>query len=113
MENSLGSENREKTHGLKEQPIKLLYNQIQKMPELTKQAQVIDQVLLKRLQDLKETASLVINQFHEQKKYILQRFDHWIMPIAQDVLDHLLQDVKHLKTKLHDKLEHLSETTPA
>ena len=68
--------------------IKRLYVQIRKMPELTEQARVIDQVLLNRMKDLKSTASIIIDQFNEQKKLILQRFDNWILPIAQDVLDH-------------------------
>jgi hypothetical protein len=92
-------------------PIKHLYFQIRKMPELTKQARVIDQVLLNRLQDLQGTASAIIDQFQAQKEIILQHFDNWIMPIAQDVLDGLLQDAQHLKHKLDDKLEHLDQTT--
>ncbi len=92
--------------------IKRLYVQIRKMPELTDQARVIDQVLFKSLQDLKTTASSVIHHFKEQKKLILQRFDNWIMPIAQDVLDSLIQDADQLKEKLEDKLNHLEQTTP-
>lgn len=94
------------------EPFKRLYSQIRKMPELTDRAQIIDQVLLSRLQDLKGTASAIIDQFQVQKKIILQRFDNWVMPIAQDVLDGLLQDAKHLKDKLDDKLLHLDQTTP-
>lgn len=94
------------------EPIKCLYAQIRKMPELSDQARVIDRVLLKRLQDLKVTASVILNEFYEQKKYILQRFDNWIMPIAKDVLDELLEDAEQLKGKLDDKLEHLDQTTP-
>jgi hypothetical protein len=100
------------------EPFKRLYSQIRKIPELTGQARIIDQarivdqVLLNRLQDLKGTASAIIDQFQAQKKLILQRFDNWIMPIAQDVLDGLLQDAKHLKDKLDDKLSHLDQTTP-
>lgn len=93
-------------------PIKRLYFQIRKMPELTKRARVIDQVLLTRLQDLKGTASSIIDQFNEQKKIILQRFDSWVMPIAQDILDGLLNDADQLKDKLDDKLEHLDQITP-
>lgn len=93
-------------------PIKRLYSQIRKMPELTKQAQAIDQVLTTRLQDLKGTASTIINQFNEQKKMILQRFDSWIMPIAQDVLDGILQDAEQLKHKLDSKLEHIDQMSP-
>lgn len=94
------------------EPIKHLYAQIKKMPELSDQAKIIDQVLLTRLQDLKLTASVIINQFNEQKKKILQRFDNWIMPIAQEVLDGLLQDAEQLKNKLDDKLNRLDQTTP-
>lgn len=92
--------------------IKRLYVQIRKMPELTAQAKVIDQVLLNRLQDLRGTASTVIEQFNDQKKMILQRFDHWIMPIAKEVLDGFLKDAEHLKEKLDDQLNHIEETTP-
>lgn len=92
--------------------IKRLYAQIRKMPELSEQAKVIDQVLLNRLQDLKGTASTIIDQFKEQRKMILQRFDNWIMPIAKDVLDGFLQDAVQLKDKLDDKLNHIEETTP-
>lgn len=92
--------------------IKRLYVQIRKMPELTEQAKTIDQVLLNRLQDLKGTASTIIDQISEQKKMILQRFDQWIMPIAKEVLDGFLQDAVHLKDKLDDKLEHIDQTTP-
>jgi hypothetical protein len=92
--------------------IKRLYAQIRKMPDLTEQARVIDQVLFNHLQDLKMTASTIINQFVEQKKFILQRFDNWIMPIAKEVLDGLLQDAEQLKQKLNEKLDHLDQTTP-
>jgi hypothetical protein len=91
--------------------IKHLYFQIRKMPELTEQARLIDQVLPSRLQEVKGTASAVINQFKAQKKVILQHFDHWIMPIAQEVLDGFLLDAQQLKRKLEDKLEHLDQTT--
>ncbi len=90
--------------------IKRLYTQIRKMPELTEQARVIDQVLLNRLQDLKSTASTIIDQFNEQKKLILKHFDSWILPIAQDVLDGLISDAEHLKHKLDNKLENFDHT---
>lgn len=94
------------------QPIKSLYAQIRKMPELTTQARAVDQVLIQHQQELKKTASTVVDQFNEQKKLILQRFDNWIMPIAKEVLDNLLSDVKQLKFNLDDKLESLDQTTP-
>lgn len=100
------------------EPFKHFYSQISKMPELTGQARMIDQARLidqflpNCLQDLKGTASAIIDQFQEQKKVILQRFDNWIMPIAQEVLDGLLQDAQQLKNKLDDKLTHLEQTTP-
>jgi hypothetical protein len=90
--------------------IKCLYSQIRKMPELTEQARVIDRVLLDRLQELKSTSSVIIDQFNEQKKLILQRFDSRIVPIIQDVLDELLRNAEHLKHKLDDKLEHFDQT---
>lgn len=93
--------------------IKRLYVQIRKMPELSEQAKVIDKVLISRLQDLKGTASSIIDQFRSQKKTILQHFDHWIMPIAKEVLDGFLQDAVQLKNNLEDKLDHIEETTPA
>jgi hypothetical protein len=92
--------------------IKHLYYEIRKMPELTDQARVIDQVLVTRMQDVKGTACAVIDQFKAQKKVILQRFDHWIMPIAQEVLDGFIYDAQQLKRGLDDKLEHLEQTTP-
>jgi hypothetical protein len=55
---------------------------------------------------------MIINQFNDKKKYILQRFDNWIMPIAQDVLDSFLKDAEQLKDKLDNKLDHLDQTTP-
>jgi len=85
--------------------------QIRKMPELTNQARMIDQVLAHRLQEIRGTASAIIDHFNEQKKMILQRFDSWIMPIAQDVLDGLLRDAEHLKYKLEHKLEHPDQMT--
>lgn len=93
-------------------PIKQLYVQIRKMPELTKQAKAIDQVLSARLKNLKGIASAIIDQFNAQKKMILQRFDSRIMPIAQEVLDELVNDAERLKHKLDDKLEHLDQTNP-
>jgi hypothetical protein len=107
------SENTRPKNLQKLESIKHLYAQIQKMPELADRAWAIDQVLLNRLKELKGTAATVVNQFSEQKKVILQRFDNWIMPIAKDVLDNLLQDAKQLKNKLEDKLDHLDLTTPA
>lgn len=92
--------------------IKRLFVQIRKMPKLTDQARVIDQVLIKRMQDLKGTAETVIEQFSEQKKTILQKFDNLIMPIAKEVLDGFLEEAKGLKSKLDEKLDHLEETTP-
>lgn len=100
-----------KIHEVKD-PIKRLYVQIRKMPELSKQAQAVDQILLSRLQDLKGTASAIIRQFHEQKKSILQRFDSWIMPIAQEVLDALIKEAQTLKCQLEEKLDNLDQTTP-
>jgi predicted amino acid-binding ACT domain protein len=94
------------------EPFNRLYSQICKMPELSDRARIIDQVLLHSLQDLKGTASVIIDQFQLQKKIILKRFDNWIMPIAQDVLDGFLQDAEHLKAKLDDKLLLLYKTTP-
>ena len=104
------SEPREKNLILPES-MKRLCVQIRTMPELTDQAKVIDQFLLKRMQDLKATASTIVKEFNEQKKIILQRFDNWIMPIAQEVLDGLLKDAEQLKEKLDDKLEHLDQVT--
>lgn len=49
--------------------IKRLYVQIRKMPELTEQARIIDQVLVDRLQELKATALVVVNQLNKQKKH--------------------------------------------
>lgn len=92
-------------------PIKQLYVQIRKMPELTKQARVIDQVLAGRLQELKGTASTVIKQFSDQESIILQKFDNWIMPIAKEVLDGFIHDAMKLKNRLEDKLDHIDETT--
>jgi hypothetical protein len=94
------------------EPIKRLFAQIRKMPELIQQAEVIDQVLINRLKDLKGTASVIINQLTEEKKVILQRFDSWIMPIAQGVLDTLLKDAEQLKDQLDEKLDHLDGITP-
>lgn len=94
------------------EPIKRLYVQIRKMPELTKQAEVIDQVLSGRLQELRGDASSIIKQFADQEKVILQRFDNWIMPIAKEVLDGFLHDAERLKDKLEEKLDHIEETTP-
>ena len=91
--------------------IKRLYAQIKKMPELTAQAKTVDTLLINRLQELKGTASNLIEQFKEQKKVILQRFDQWIMPIAKEVLDGFLQDAVQLKDRLDEKLEHVDQTT--
>ncbi|MBS0272686.1 MAG: hypothetical protein JSR85_08605 [Proteobacteria bacterium] len=83
---------------------------VRKMPELSEQARVIDQVLVNRLQDLKSTASAIIDQFNEQKKLILQRFDACILPIAQEVLEGFIRDAEHLKYKLDGKLENFDQT---
>lgn len=92
--------------------IKKLYVQIRKMPELTVQAKAIDQVLLNKIKDLKGTASTVLEQFNQQKKAILKRFDNWIMPIAKEVLESFLQDAEHLKENLDEKIDHIEQTTP-
>ena len=91
--------------------IKRLKAQIRKMSELTREAQVVDQVLLHSLQDLKSIALTIIDQFQKQKKIILQRFDQRIMPIAQDVLEGLLLDANRLKIQLEEKLENIIEIT--
>lgn len=97
-------------------PIKHLYSQICKMPELSEQsrekARAVDQALTHHLRDLKGTASEIIDQFQEQKKSMLRRFDSWIMPIAQEVLDNLIRDANHLKHQLDDKISHFDEMTP-
>lgn len=90
-------------------PIKRLYVQIQKMPELMGRARVVDQVLLNHFQDLKGHAREVIHQFNEQKTDILKRFDNWLVPIAKEALDELLQDAEQLKRNLNQKLEHLPQ----
>jgi hypothetical protein len=93
-------------------PIQSFHFQMRKMPELTEQARAIDQVLLNRMQGLKVTASAIIDQFQAQKKVILQRFDQWMKPIAQDILDSFIQDAQSLKHKLDDKWDHLNQMTP-
>ena len=55
-------------------PIKRLFVQIKKMPELTKQAKVVDRVHALRLQELKGTASTLIKHLAAQEKVILQKF---------------------------------------
>lgn len=87
------------------------YSQIRKIPELIKQARLVDQKLLSHLQEMKSTASTILDQFKEQKKVILKHFDNWVIPIAQDVLDGFLQDAQELKRSLDHKLTHLDIVT--
>lgn len=93
-------------------PIKYFYSQIRKMREDTTQACLVDQRLLHDSQKLKSIASVIIDQFKEQKKVILTHFDKWIMPIAEDVLDELLSGAQKLKGSLDEKLTHLETITP-
>lgn len=88
-----------------------LYTQIRKMPQLTEQAKVIDNVLLNRLQQLKGNAAKIVQQFHEQKKVLLKRFDPWIMPIAKEVLEGFVQDAVELQENLNNKLVSLEQTS--
>lgn len=88
-----------------------LYTQICEFCELRKSATVVDGRLLNRLQVMKDTASLIIDQFQVQKEGILNRFDNWIYPIAQDVLDELLSDLQQLQIHLEHKINHLEKTT--
>lgn len=90
---------------------KHLYVQIQEIPELIQQAKAIDHILFTRLQDLKTISSNVIEQFNKQKKAILQRFDHWIMPIAKDVLDKIFQDAEQRRAQLHTKFDQADHVT--
>jgi hypothetical protein len=92
--------------------IKRLFVQIRKMPELSEQAKVIDQVLLQRVETIRGTASNVIEQFSEQRKTILQKFDNLIMPIAKEVLDGFLKDADRLKSQLDENLDHIESITP-
>lgn len=91
-------------------PIKHFYSQMRKMSELTN-ARVADQKFLNHLQEIKNAASTILDQFKEQKKVILKNLDNWVIPIAQDVLDQLLRDAQQLKHSLDHKLAHLDETT--
>jgi hypothetical protein len=93
------------------EPIKRLFVQIKKVPQLTEQAKVIDQVLIARMAEIRGTAAKVIAQFSKQKRSILQKFDRLIMPIAQEVLDGVLNDAEKLKSKLDENLEHPEATS--
>lgn len=91
--------------------IKRLCLQMRRMPELNKQAKVVDELLVNRLEELKSAATVVLEQLHEQKREILKQFDSWIMPIAKEILECFLQDAEQLKNRLDDKLNHVGETT--
>lgn len=87
--------------------IKQLHFHISKMSELTKQAKTIDHLLGDRLQDLKNTSQKIVKQFKDQTGEILQRFDHWIIPIAKDVLDGIIQQAELQQERL-DQIEKIS-----
>lgn len=88
---------------------KHLYTQIEKMPELIQNAQLIDKILNNHLPDLKVMSAQVIDYFKEQKKAILQKLDGWILPVAKDVLDTMLKDAEQSKNQLHAKIDQLDQ----
>lgn len=94
------------------EPIKHLFKQIRKLTELHKQAKSVDNILMSHLENIKGTASEFIEQIGEEKKLLLKRFDKWIMPIAQEVLDELVDDASDLKTSLEKKLANLDPDNP-
>ena len=85
--------------------IKQLCLQIRNMSEQSRQTHSQDKRFSNRLQDLKMMMQQVSLQFKEQKKAILQRLNHWMLPIAKEVLDEMLQDFEQMKTQLKEKIE--------
>ncbi len=92
--------------------IKRFYAQIQEMPELMARAEAVDQILLRRFQDLRTSALTIITQLNAQKPTILGRFDLLLAPIAKDVLDRLLHDAEQLSYTLNDKIEQMQHNDP-
>ncbi len=76
------------------------YSEICKMPALIKQARIVDQVLLNRLNELKQGASTLMNQFKGIKPTLLSHFAPHLFPLVQKVLDELLVDAEELKQML-------------
>lgn len=90
--------------------------QIQKIMELKEKKIVegqreLDDLLTKHLEDLRVLCSQIIEQFNEQKRVILRRFDHSIIPIATIILDSLIKDAEHLKMMFYAKLDRLDLVT--
>jgi len=76
---------------------------------LADQAHLIDAVLSPRFMELKTGTLAIIDQIHQQKSKLLQRFDMWLMPMAKDVINQLLNDAEQLKSNL-DQMEDPSQT---
>ncbi|MFI0435307.1 MAG: hypothetical protein ACH350_06220 [Parachlamydiaceae bacterium] len=88
-------------------PIHSFYLQISKLPDLNRHG------LPDCLKGIQITVSLIIDQFHEQKHHVLELFDQWIKPIAQDFFSQLYHDIEQLKMRLDQKLTHVDQVSPS
>ncbi len=87
------------------------YAEIYRMPALTKQAKMVDQVLLERIEGLREGALTLIDHFKKLRPVLLSRFDPHLLPLVQKVMDELLGDAEELKQILEQDITHLSDTS--
>lgn len=90
--------------------IERFYDQIHTFPKLVSKAHVIDKTLLHHFQDIRHSAADVIEQLNKEKQAMLKKFDSWLMPLANEVLDSLLQDADELKLDLEHSLEKLDSS---
>jgi hypothetical protein len=90
--------------------IERFYAQIQTFPKLISKAHVIDRTLLHHFHDIRHSASDVIEQLKKEKQSILKKFDSWLMPLAQEVLEELLEDADELKEDLDHSLDKLDSS---
>ncbi len=86
--------------------VKHLYDQIKK---IIKPANLSFEAKIKELNEIKLTVSAIIDQFEEEKKISLKNFDKQIVPIAEDVVEEILNEARELKKNITLSAENFTD----
>lgn len=106
MEDELKASEQEQTLNLSSSsPIEHFFRQMTSASHLVQRARAINQQLDNQSHSIQVQASSMMQYFDNQKEEILKKFDSWLLPVAQEVLDELSCHTERLKLDLDQKLE--------
>lgn len=95
----------EKSPSFSEPSIEQFLNQMETTSQSLQRSREIDQLIVSYFQSIQETAITMMQYFEQQKAEMLNsKFNNWLLPLAQEVLDPLSEDAKQLKAELDQKL---------